>query len=344
MIDLTCPYLGQALCSPLVCSSSPVTGDLSLLRAAEDAGAGAVILPSLFEEQIELESLDLHHYLEQGAESYGEATSYFPLLSEFSSGSDEYLELVGQARRALSIPVIGSLNGVTAGGWTRYARFIQEAGASALELNLYDIPTDPNLSGQQVEDRLIGLVQEVRQQVQIPLAVKLSSFFTAPAHLVQRLTQAGANAVVLFNRFYQPDLDIEHLDVEHHLRLSQSSELLTRLHWVAILFGRVPIELAVTGGVHTAHDVLKCVMAGANVAMMTSALLKHGTEHLAATLAQLRTWMEGHEYHSLAQMRGSLSLLRIPNPSLYERGNYLKVLRRQALPLGPAASSALANS
>jgi dihydroorotate dehydrogenase (fumarate) len=331
MTDLSCTFLGRRLRSPLVCSSSPVTGDLASLRALEDAGAGAVILPSLFEEQIELESLDLHHYLEQGAESYGEATRYFPELTEFNTGPDEYLELVGHARRALSIPVVGSLNGITPGGWTRYARFIEEAGADGLELNLYDIPTDPNQSGQEVEDRLLNLVQEVRQQVTIPLIIKLGAFFTAPANLVQRLSQVGANAVVLFNRFYQPDLDIENLDVQHHLRLSQSNELLTRLHWVAILFGRVPIELAVTGGVHTAQDVLKCIMAGANVAMMTSALIRHGASHLATTLADVRTWMEDHEYQSLTQMHGSLSLSRIPNPSGYERGNYLKVLRRHIL-------------
>lgn len=331
MIDLSTAYMGKTLANPLVVSSSPVTQDLDLVKRAEDAGAAAVVMHSLFEEQIKLESLDLHRYLEEGSESFPEALHYFPDMQGYNTGPEGYLEQVRKVKKAVGVPVIGSLNGTTLGGWIQYAKHIQDAGADALELNVYDIPTDPDTRGEAIEQNLVDLVREVKARVEIPLAVKLGPFFTAPANLVKRLGEAGAQGVVLFNRFYQPDLDIDDLDVTHHLRLSRSEELLTRLHWVAILYGRVPVELAVTGGAHTARDVIKCVMAGANVAMVTSALLRHGVGHLGHVLTDLRHWMAEHEYSSIGQMRGSLSLRRVPDPSAYERGNYMKVLREQAI-------------
>jgi dihydroorotate dehydrogenase (fumarate) len=327
MTDLTTTYLGKDLANPMVCSSGPLTHDLGTIKRLEDAGIAAVVMHSLFEEQIELEALDLDENLSFGTDSFGEALSYIPDMRDYNTGPDGYLDLLRRAKQSVAVPVIGSLNGTTPGGWTRYAREIQDAGADALELNIYDIPTDPEMRAEELERNLIDLVREVRGRVSIPLAVKLGPFFTAPANLIKRLSEAGASAVVLFNRFFQPDLDIDHLSVDPHLRLSRSEDLLPRLHWAGILFGRVPIEVAISGGVHTARDILKCMMAGAQVAMTTSALLRHGLDHVSNMLLDLRRWMEEHEYGSIREMRGSLSLLRVPDPSAFERGNYLKVLR-----------------
>jgi dihydroorotate dehydrogenase (fumarate) len=331
MIDLTTTYLGLKLNSPLVCSASPLCESVDNLRRMEDAGAGAVVLHSLFEEQLNVESCDLDRFLFQGTDSYAEATSYFPDMVGYNLGPEGYLKHVEQAKRAVSIPVIGSLNGTTPGGWLRYARAIEEAGADALELNVYSIPTDPMISGAMVEHRLIDLVRQVRAQLRIPLAVKLGPYFSAPAALARQLDEVGVGALVLFNRFYQPDFNLETLDVEPKLRLSDPSELLLRLHWVAILHDSTHADLAITGGVHSARDVLKCILAGASVAMMTSALLLQGIDYLKTVRRDLLLWMEDHEYQSVRQMQGSMSLWSVRNPAAFERGNYMKVLRSYAL-------------
>jgi dihydroorotate dehydrogenase (fumarate) len=331
MIDLTTRYLGLALRNPLVCSSSPLCQDLDALRRMEQAGAAAVVLHSLFEEQIELESDDLDRCLSAGAESYPEATSYFPDMLDYNLGPEGYLEHIREAKNLLSIPVIASLNGRSRGGWIKYARLMEQAGADALELNVYELPTDPLRTGADVERELVALVADVCREVSIPVAVKLSPFYSAPANLARQLDAAGAKGLVLFNRFYQPDFDLEALEVVPSLWLSTADELRLRLHWVAIVHGHVGCDLAVTGGVHTAHDVLKVLMAGGAVAMMTSALLRHGVEHLAGVLDGVRDWMREHEYTSAAQMRGSMSFRAVANPAAFERANYLKVLRAHAL-------------
>jgi dihydroorotate dehydrogenase (fumarate) len=331
MIDLTTTYLGLNLRNPLVCSASPLCQDLEALRRMEEAGAAAVVLHSLFEEQLTLESLDLSRYLDQGTEGYAESLSYLPDMSRYNLGTEGYLEHIALAKGLLTIPVIASLNGRTRGGWVQYARRIEQAGADALELNVYEVSTDPERSAASVENDLVGLVSDVVREVRIPVAVKLGPFYTAPAHLARRIAAAGAKGLVLFNRFYQPDFDLEQLDVVPSLWLSTADELRLRLHWVAILEGRVEIDLAVTGGVHTAPDVLKSLMAGAKVAMMTSALLRHGIEHLADVLAGLRAWMEEHEYRSVRIMKGAMSFRSVPDPAVFERANYLKVLRGHAL-------------
>jgi dihydroorotate dehydrogenase (fumarate) len=327
MSDLATTYLDLPLRNPLVCSSSPLCQSLDALRRMEDAGAAAVVMHSLFEEQIDQLSWDLEWSLERGAESYAEATSYFPDMADYNLGPDGYLEHISQAKTLLDIPIIGSLNGYTRGGWMRYAKLIEQAGADALELNVYDLPTDASRPGSQVEQGVIELVSEIRRGLRIPLAVKLSPFWSAPAELGRRLYQAGARGLVLFNRFYQPDFDLEQMEVVPSLHLSTPQELLLRLHWVAILFGQVRADLAVTGGVHSASDVLKVMLAGGRVAMMTSAVLRKGIEHLTTVLAEMQTWMEQHEYESVRQMRGSMSLLNVPNPAVYQRANYMKVLR-----------------
>jgi dihydroorotate dehydrogenase (fumarate) len=331
MIELSTRYLGLDLRNPLVCSSSPLCQDLGALVRMQEAGSAAVVLHSLFEEQIELEGLDLAHFLDHGTNSYAESLSYFPDMADYNLGPEGYLEHIRQAKRLLEIPVIASLNGRTRGGWVRYAKLIEQAGADALELNVYEVPTEVDRTAQQVEDDLVGLVRDVAGSVQLPVAVKLSPFYTAPAALARRLDEAGAKGLVVFNRFYQPDFDLERLEVVPSLWLSTTDELRLRLHWVAILCGRIKADLAVTGGVHTGRDVLKVMMAGGSVAMMTSALLRHGVEHLGTVLEEMRDWMTEHEYLSVRMMRGCLSFHSVPDPSAYERANYLKVLRAHAL-------------
>lgn len=326
MLDLTTTYLGKTLRNPLVVSPSPLTADLDTLRRMEDAGAAAVVLHSLFEEQINYDSHQLDHFLTSTAHHYAEALTYFPEMTDYGMGPERYLEHVRRSKERLSIPVIASLNGVSSGGWIKYARYIEEAGADALELNIYYIPTDPAMSGAEVERMYLDLVRDVRQHVRIPLAVKIGPFFSSLPHLAKSLADAGADALVLFNRFYQPDLDLEKLEVVSNLTLSDSSELRLRVRWMAILYGRVPLDFALTGGVHTAEDVLKGLMAGANVVMMTSALLKHGVGRLRDVLDHLRLWMEDHEYESVQQMRGSMSQRSVSEPSAFERANYVKVL------------------
>jgi dihydroorotate dehydrogenase (fumarate) len=331
MIDLTTHYLGKTLSSPLVCSSSPLCEDTGQLRQMEDAGAGAVVLHSLFEEQIRREGLDLDQFLEQNTDTYAEAVRYFPEMNSYNLGPEGYLEHVRRAKAALGIPVIASLNGCTPGGWTDYSRLIEQAGADALELNVYYLPADPWRSAADVERQYEDLVGAVKSGLRIPIAVKLSPFFTAPVDFAQRLTAAGADALVLFNRFYQPDFDLGTLEVVPSLRLSDPSELLLRLHWTAILFGTVEADLAVTGGVHSGSDALKVMMAGGRVAMLTSALLKHGIDHLKKVRAEMVCWMEEHDYTTVRQMQGSMSLRHVPDAGAYQRANYMKVLRSYAL-------------
>jgi dihydroorotate dehydrogenase (fumarate) len=312
-------------------SAGPLGESLDAIRRAEDAGAAAVVLPSLFEEQMAIESEDLDHHLSHGTHSVAEALTYFPDRTDYHLGPDGYLEHVRQAKAAVDIPVIASLNGVSSGGWIEYARKLEQAGADALELNVYFVPSDPLLTGAEVEEMYVDLVRDVRVDVGIPLAVKLPHFFSAIPNVARRLDLAGADGLVLFNRFYQPDLDLERLEVVPNLTLSTSAELRLRLRWVAILYGVVDADLAVTGGVHTAEDVLKATMAGASVAMMTSALLQHGLAHLARVRHDLLVWMEAHEYESIRQMRGSMSQRAVAEPAAFERANYLKVLRSYAL-------------
>jgi len=331
MIDLTTTYLGLPLKNPLVASAGPLCDSLDKIRRLEDRAIAAVVLPSLFEEQLTLESETLDADLFRGSESFPEALSYFPNLTTYNLGPDGYLELIRKAKAAVSIPVIGSLNGVSTGGWIRYAREMEQAGADAIELNLYEVVTDPELTAGHVERAYLELVREVKQSVRVPVAVKLSPFFSAPANMAKRLDGVGANALVLFNRFYQPDLDLELLEVVPSLTLSSPDELLLRLHWVAIIFGHVDADLAITGGVHSARDVLKAVMAGAHVTMMASALLHHGIEHLDRVLRDLLIWMEEHEYESIRQMRGSMSQRNVPDPEAFHRSNYVRVLSSYSL-------------
>jgi dihydroorotate dehydrogenase (fumarate) len=325
-MDLSTTYLGMKLKNPLVPSSSPLSRHLNSLRRLEDSGAAAVVLHSLFEEQITLESQTLNHYLTQGIESFPEALSYFPEASEYETGPDEYVEHIRKAKEALSIPVIASLNGVSTGGWVKYARNIQEAGADALELNVYYLPTDPNLSGSEVEQIYLDVLRDVREAVTIPLAMKVSPYFSAIANMARRLTETGANALVLFNRFYQPDLDIENLDVVPHLQLSTSAELRLPLRWIAILYGRIEVDLALTTGIHTVEDVLKGLMAGASVTMMASELLRNGVVRLNEILIDLERWLIEYEYESVAQLQGSLSQINCAEPAAFERANYMRVL------------------
>ncbi len=326
-MDLSTTYLGLKLAHPIVPSASPLSSTLSGVRRLEDAGAAAVVMYSLFEEQITQESHYLDHYLTYGAESYAEALSYFPDLEHYNVGPDEYLDLIWRAKQSVDIPIIGSLNGVSTGGWIEYARKIEEAGADALELNIYYIPTDPDLTGAEVEQMAVDVVHDVARTISIPVAVKLSPFYSSLPNLAARLAHAGAQALVLFNRFYQPDFDLETLEVVPRLVLSSSHELRLPLRWVAILYGQIPVDFAITSGVHTYEDVLKGIMAGANVTMMASELLHHGVERIQAILEEVRQWMEEREYESVVQMRGSLSQLHCSEPAAFERANYMKVLQ-----------------
>lgn len=326
MIDLTTHWLGLELKNPVVHSASPLSNSLDSMKQLEDAGVSAIVMYSLFEEQIRHESHEIDHYLNTGAHSSAEASSYFPEMSAYRVGPDEYLEKIHRARRELDIPVIASLNGVSRGGWVEYARLMQDAGAHALELNIYLIPTDPALTGGEVEQNLIDTVKAVRAEVTIPLAVKMGPYFSAVANMAARLEGAGANGLALFNRFYQPDFDLETLTVTPHLVLSTSQELRLPLRWVAILYGRVGLDLGITSGVHTAEDVVKGIMAGANVTMVTSALLREGVGAARDLLVETAQWMEDRAYESVAQMRGSMSQKHCAEPAAFERANYMRVL------------------
>ncbi len=325
-LDLTTTYLGLHLKNPLVASASPLSKKVETLRRLEDAGAAAVVMYSLFEEQLTHESQELHHYLERGTNSFAESLDYFPELDTYNMGPELYLEHLHDVKRALDIPVIGSLNGISPGGWVDYAQKMEQAGADALELNIYSLPTDPDVSSVELEDSYVQLVRDVRATIKLPIALKLSPFFTSLPHAAKRFVEAGANGLVLFNRFYQPDFDLEELEVIPNLELSTSHELRLPLRWIAILYGRIAADFALTSGVHTAQDVLKAMMAGANVAMMTSALLTNGVGRLMHILNDLQEWMEEHEYASIRQMRGSMSQQAVADPAAFERANYMKAL------------------
>ncbi len=327
MTDLTTTYLGLSLRSPLVPSASPLTGDLASLHQLEDAGAAAVVLPSLFEEQLVHDALEVHERLEWGTDSFSESSGWFPTLDDYNTGPERYLGLIERAKAALRIPVIASLNAATPGGWIRFAKALEQAGADAIELNLYSVEADPSRSGADVENEEIDLVAAVRSTVGIPVAVKLSPFYTAFANVATRLAAAGADGLVLFNRFYQPDLDIHSREVVPRVDLSVSTELRLPLRWIAILRGRVgAASLAATTGVHTAVDVAKVLLAGADVAMLASALLRNGPGHLALIEAELEEWMAEEDYTSVAQLQGSASQQSVFDPSAFERANYLKTL------------------
>jgi dihydroorotate dehydrogenase (fumarate) len=325
-MDLTTNYLGLRLSSPLMPGASPLVDDLDMVRRLEDAGASAIVMHSLFEEQITGEKLATIYHMELYADSYGEALSYFPKGDDFALGPDQYLEQIRQIKQAVSLPVIGSINGTTPGGWIDYARQIEQAGADALELNLYFVATDPQETGWAIELRMLEVVRAVADAVNIPLAVKLSPFFSSLANFVYRLDEAGVDGLVLFNRFYQPDIDIELLEAKPTLILSDSSELLLRLRWLAILARQVSANLACSGGIHTDRDAIKAIMAGADAVQVVSALLKHGPEHLITLREGIVRWMEENSYTSLRQMRGSMGLERCPDPQAFERANYMRTL------------------
>jgi dihydroorotate dehydrogenase (fumarate) len=324
--DLTTTYLGLRLRSPIVASASPLTGKLDSLRELERHGIGAAVLPSIFEEQVEHEQIDVHELLEHATHSFGEALTWFPELEEYTTGPDLYLEHLTAAKEALAVPVIASLNGVSPGGWLRYARLCEEAGADALELNVYAVETDSELSAVAVEERTAGLVREVRSAVSIPLAVKVGPFYSAFAHMAARLKEAGADGLVLFNRFLQPDIDLDTLEITPWLALSTPSELRLPLRWIAILHGRVDVSLAGTSGVHDWEGALKLLLAGADVAMTASAALARGPQVVSGMLDGIRAWMEEREYTSVEQLKGSLSQVSCPDPAAFERGNYMRAL------------------
>ncbi len=327
MMDLSTTYLGFRLPHPLIPGASPLASDFDTIRRLEDAGAAAIILPSLFEEQISADTAGAERHLLAHEGSHAEAESYFPLAEEFAMGPDRYLEHVRRVSNAVQVPVIGSLNGTSPEGWLDYARLIQDAGADALELNFYHVATDPTQDGAALEQRLLDVVRAVKAHVRIPVAIKLSPFFSSFANLAHQLDEAGVSGLVLFNRFYQPDIDPDALDAVPRLQLSDSGDLLLRLRWLAILSGRVRASLAATGGAHTCIDAVKAVMAGAHAVQMVAALLLHGPSHLGKVRRELSHWLEVREYESLEQAQGSMSLLRCPNPEAFERGNYMKILQ-----------------
>lgn len=331
-MDLSTKYLGLRLKNPIVPSSSPLSMSLDGIKRLEEAGASAVVMYSLFEEQITKDSQYLDHFLSVHTESHAEALSYFPDMQTYNAGPEGYLDLIRKAKESVSIPVIASLNGISSGGWIEYATLMEQAGADAIELNIYYIPTDIMVSSTEVETMYLDVVRDVRRSVRVPLAVKVSPYFTSMAHMAKRLWEVGADGLVMFNRFYQPDIDIEKLEVVPHLVLSQGNELRLPLRWAAILHGRVPLDMAITTGVHTYEDVLRCMMAGARVAMMASELLMHGCGRISEILADLERWMAEHEYESITQMQGSMSQRNVAEPAAFERANYMKVL--QSFPRG----------
>jgi len=327
MIDLSTTYLGLKLRTPLVPSASPLSQEIDSIRRLEDAGASAVVLYSLFEEQLRQESVELDHRLSEHTESFAEALSYLPEPSEFRLGPEGYLNHIRKAKQAVHIPVIASLNGRTAGGWTGYAQQIEQAGADAIECNIYSIPSDMSIPGSQVEQTYIDIVSAVKSAVTIPVAVKLSPFFSNMANMAKRFDEAGANALVLFNRFYQPDINLDELEIQPNVLLSGPQALRLPLTWVGILFGRIRANLAATSGVHGPEDVIKLLMVGADVTMLCSTLLRNGISHLRYIEDGLLEWMERHEYESVQQMKGSMSQLRCPDPSAFERAQYMKAVK-----------------
>jgi dihydroorotate dehydrogenase (fumarate) len=327
MIDLSTTYLGLQIRTPLVASASPLSQEIDGIRRLEDAGASAVVLYSLFEEQLQQESFELEHHLAQGTNSFAEAASFFPQPDEFRTGPEGYLNHIYRAKSAVSVPIIASLNGATLGGWSKYAKHIEQAGADAIECNIYFIPTDPEVSSAAVEQAYIDILREVKIAVKIPVAIKLSPFFSNMANMAKRLEEAGADALVLFNRFYQPDINLDELEIQPNVLLSTPQALRLPLTWIGILYGRIRASLAATSGVHGPEDVVKLLMVGADVTMLCSALLKNGINHLHHIEEGLLEWMEKHEYESVQQMKGSMSQIRCPNPSAFERAQYMKAVK-----------------
>lgn len=325
-MDLRTTYMGMELKHPIVASASPLSGSVAQIKRLEDAGAAAVVMFSLFEEQLKHESAALEHLMTAGTESFAESLSYFPEVDDYTVGPDSYLELLRKASEAVDIPVIGSLNGITNTGWVEYAHLMQQAGAKGIELNIYYIPADLTTSGREVEQRYIDIVQAVKAAVTVPVAVKLSPFFSAIGSMAKALDDAGADGLVLFNRFYQPDFNLDKLEVAPNLQLSTSDEIRLPLLWLAVLYGRLRASLGATRGVHTPVDVVKYLMAGADAVMTTSALLKNGVEYLSVLRDGLKTWMEAHHYASVSQMKGSMSQRNVADPTAFERANYIKTL------------------
>ncbi|MGC9356420.1 MAG: dihydroorotate dehydrogenase-like protein [Anaerolineae bacterium] len=326
MPDLSTTYMGLSLKNPIVPSASPLSREFANLKKMEDAGAAAVVLYSLFEEQVEREAQFIDHMIEDVKYRYAEMIDLFPDIDEYRRDEDEYLNLIRRAKEALSIPVIPSLNGFSTGGWTEYARLFEEAGADAIELNIYYIPTSINVTGSQVEDLYLSILTEVKEQVSVPVALKLSPYFSATANAARRFSEAGADGLVLFNRFYQPDLDVENLEAVRRLTLSTPAEIRLPLRWIAILYGRIEASLALTTGVHAPEDVVKAIMAGADVANICSVLLKEGIGKVDDLVTGLSLWMEQHGYESVTQMKGVLSHKRSPDPAAFERANYVKLI------------------
>ena len=325
-MNLTTNYLGMVLKNPIVASSSPLSHTLDSIRRLEDAGVAAVVMYSLFEEQIGFDSYYIDYHLTQGIDSYAESISYFPDMQSYNVGPDEYVNLIRRAKETVGIPIIGSLNGASVGGWTDYARLIEDAGADALELNIYYLPTNPRISGNEVETLYLDILLSVRQAVSIPVAVKMGPFFSSIPNMASRLSDAGADGLVLFNRFYQPDFDLENFEVAPRLVLSNSDDLRLPLRWVAILYGRLNADFAITSGIHTSQDVIKGLMAGARVTMMASELLQKGVRRVGEVLHELHAWMTEHEYQSVMQMIGAMSQKHCPEPAAFERANYMKML------------------
>jgi dihydroorotate dehydrogenase (fumarate) len=325
-MNLTTTYMGLTLNSPLVVSASPLGESPDNIKRIEDAGGAAVVLHSLFEEQLRQESLELDARMTQGTESYAEALTYFPQPSEFRLGPEDYLDLIRAAKAAVKIPVIASLNGSTLGGWTSYARQIQQAGADAIELNIYSIPTDMTVPGERIEQDCLEILRAVRSEVSLPVALKLSPFFTNFAYMARRLDDAGAGGLVLFNRFYQPDIDLENLEVNPNVLLSTPMAMRLPLRWIAILHGRIRASLAATSGIHRGTDALKCLMAGADVTMLCSVLLRRGIDHIRVVQQEMVDWMQQHEYESVHQLKGSLSQKNCPDPSAFERAQYMRAI------------------
>jgi len=325
-MDLRTTYMGMELTHPLVASSSPLSGSIANIKRLEDAGAAAVVMFSLFEEQLQHESAALEYLMTAGTESFAESLNYFPEVEDYTVGPDSYLELLRQASEAVDIPIIGSLNGITSTGWIEYAQLMQEAGAKGVELNIYYIPADLTTSGRQVEERYVEIVKAVKAAVTIPVAVKLSPFFSAIGSMAKALDDAGADALVLFNRFYQPDFDLDKLEVAPNLNLSTPDEIRLPLLWIAVLHGRLRASLGATRGVHTPVEVVKYLMAGADAVMTTSALLKNGVDYMTTLRDGLQTWMEMHRYASVTQMKGSMSQRNVADPTAFERANYIKTL------------------
>ena len=327
MIDLSTSYLGLNLASPLVVSASPLSRDVDGICRLEDAGASAVVLYSLFEEQLRQEEADLNYHLAAGTESFAESLTYFPQPSEFHTGPEGYLNHIRKAKSSVSIPIIASLNGSTLGGWTKFAAEMQRAGADAIECNIYHIPTDPNVTSADVEKNYLDIIRAVKNTVTIPVAVKVSPFFSNFANMAQRFDAAGADGLVLFNRFYQPDIDLEELEIRPNVLLSSQQALRLPLTWIGILYGKVKASLAGTSGVHSAEDVVKLLMVGANVTMLCSSLMRHGINHLRHVERELREWMEEHEYESVQQMQGSMSQQRCADPGAFERAQYMRAVK-----------------